>query len=522
MLSAQSEHIIRFDNGRDDEPHAVTTDASGAILLAGRSDSLTNPISFAVVKQSAAGATQWLARFQGTAEQTFGTAADVAVDAAGNVYAAGNIARPTGLLQYNWDALVVSFSAAGGQRWAHVYNGPDNGRDAASKVVVDPSGAGALYVAGTTTMGGRLDLLLSKYSLAGTLTWQRLFSVASSVEEQPMGLARTADGGVLVALQTFDSAAGFERDVALVRFDAAGNQLWSRVFSETAISDEEFGGFAIDAAGHIYLSGAVIETTNPELPQNLFTAKFTSSGQFLYFVKGRKHGGAIAVGPDGNPVVCGLSFTGGGNDLQTWLAKLDAGTGTLLWSAPTVTAGRVAVDIDGSIYTAGTRFIGTSSTPYDYSTALFTASGQELWSRIVTAGDRVSAVHLDAAGNFLVTGSGPGTRLDFVTVRYTEDFVPPPPPPPVTPPAAPSALKLAAAKGKLTLSWTDNANNETGFTIERSVNGGAFALIAQVGANVRTYANSGLSKSNSYSYRVRAFNAGGNSAFSNTATGRPK
>src|SRR5204862_6430020 len=68
------------------------------------------------------------------------------------------------------------------------------------------------------------------------------------------------------------------------------------------------------------------------------------------------------------------------------------------------------------------------------------------------------------------------------------------------------------------LSWTDKSGNETGFRIERSANGSAFAKIATVGANVTAYSDSGLAKSTTYSYRVSAFNSGGSSANSNAAT----
>jgi hypothetical protein len=240
----------------------------------------------------------------------------------------------------------------------------------------------------------------------------------------------------------------------------------------------------------------------------------------VYFVRGVTAGGAsVAIGPDGHPVVSGTFIGEGGSEIRSSVSKLDAATGATLWSVPRETAGKVAIAIDGSIYLAGTRIgVGAGSTT-DYVVAHFNADGAERWTRVVLAGDRVADVHLDAAGTFCVTGSGPGVQDDIITVRYPEDFVPPPP---VVLPAAPSALTLAVAKSKLTLNWTDNANNETGFKIERAINGGAFVEVAQVGANVRTFVNTGLSKSNSYRYRVRAFNADGDSAFSNTASGKPK
>jgi hypothetical protein len=70
--------------------------------------------------------------------------------------------------------------------------------------------------------------------------------------------------------------------------------------------------------------------------------------------------------------------------------------------------------------------------------------------------------------------------------------------------------------------WIDNANNEQGFKIERCQGNGCsnFAEIAQVGPNVLTYSNTGLARNTRYRYRVRAFNGGGNSAYSNIAGAR--
>jgi hypothetical protein len=72
------------------------------------------------------------------------------------------------------------------------------------------------------------------------------------------------------------------------------------------------------------------------------------------------------------------------------------------------------------------------------------------------------------------------------------------------------------------LGWTDNSNNEQGFKIERCQGNACtnFAEIAQVGSNVNSYSNTGLSRNTRYRYRVRAFNGGGNSAYSNIVTVR--
>ena len=62
--------------------------------------------------------------------------------------------------------------------------------------------------------------------------------------------------------------------------------------------------------------------------------------------------------------------------------------------------------------------------------------------------------------------------------------------------------------------------NEDGFRIERCTNNNCsnFVQIAQVGPNVNTFSNTGLTGNKTYRYRVRAFNVSGNSAYSNIIT----
>ena len=59
-----------------------------------------------------------------------------------------------------------------------------------------------------------------------------------------------------------------------------------------------------------------------------------------------------------------------------------------------------------------------------------------------------------------------------------------------------------AVAADITLSWTDNSNNESGFSIQRKTGtSGTFAQIATVGTNVRSYVDSGLAAATTYCYR---------------------
>ena len=92
-------------------------------------------------------------------------------------------------------------------------------------------------------------------------------------------------------------------------------------------------------------------------------------------------------------------------------------------------------------------------------------------------------------------------------------------PPPATLPGAPTALMAATGISSASLKWTDNATNEVGFKLERKVGlNGTWTEIATIGPNITTYNNTGLTTGTTYSYRVRAYNSAGNSAYSNVVT----
>jgi extracellular elastinolytic metalloproteinase len=98
----------------------------------------------------------------------------------------------------------------------------------------------------------------------------------------------------------------------------------------------------------------------------------------------------------------------------------------------------------------------------------------------------------------------------------------------VTVPAAPAAptgltATLQAASGtppRIRLTFWDNAANETGFVVERSVNGGVFAQLVALGRRGNTgdvIWTDTVTAGNTYAYRVRAMNGVVPSAYSSIA-----
>jgi hypothetical protein len=96
--------------------------------------------------------------------------------------------------------------------------------------------------------------------------------------------------------------------------------------------------------------------------------------------------------------------------------------------------------------------------------------------------------------------------------------------PPPSPALAPT--NLVATQGttaRIDLTWTDNADNEAGFKVERSQDGGTtYAEIASLPRDTTAYSDLGLLPGRTYFYRVMAWNALGNTAFAGPASAATK
>lgn len=78
-------------------------------------------------------------------------------------------------------------------------------------------------------------------------------------------------------------------------------------------------------------------------------------------------------------------------------------------------------------------------------------------------------------------------------------------------PLAPSNLTGTIANNLVTLTWTDNSTNETGFKIERMTGTGNWSVNGSVATNILTYTDASVTAGTTYVFRVYSFNSAGNS-----------
>jgi hypothetical protein len=182
-------------------------------------------------------------------------------------------------------------------------------------------------------------------------------------------------------------------------------------------------------------------------------------------------------------------------------AKLEA-TGDRIQQAVAVTA-NTNYTLSAWIFGKGTIGAKAGSTVLNSQGGTYSA-----WTQVTVAFNTGSATSITLYGAY---NAGTGRFDDFVLDQQSAGTIP----------AAPSGLTATATgASSITVSWTDNSSDETGFKLERKTgSGGTWSEIAgSIAANTVTFNNTGLSASTQYFYRLRSYNGAGNSSYSNEAS----
>ncbi|MCX6795599.1 MAG: putative Ig domain-containing protein [Candidatus Falkowbacteria bacterium] len=85
---------------------------------------------------------------------------------------------------------------------------------------------------------------------------------------------------------------------------------------------------------------------------------------------------------------------------------------------------------------------------------------------------------------------------------------------PATPPLPPTSLLVSnLSTSTLTLTWTDNSDNEDGFLVRKSLDGNTFTDLATTSPNINTLPVNGLSPYTHYYFEVASYNTNSTSSF---------
>jgi len=364
---AQYQRVWTTDGWLDRRDYAadITLDAGGNLYVGGYTEDVygTAPTSLyeggVAAKFDRAGDRQWLSNAYTT--RSLDHVADVAVDASGNVFIAGQTYRYAA----GAESFLIKFSNGGTRLWERHLGSPDN--EFGFSLAVD--GLGNAYVGGSTTGdltgGGEhgYDPFVAKYDPNGALLWLHQYA-DPALNPYPNSMSISPSHGIYLGF-------GGTIDGGLARLDEAGQIQWFTKphYSSSPTLHTDITGVASDSDGDVYAAGF---------------------SDFAY--------------------VNGQPFIGG----KAVVARHDM-DGSLLWSQLLPTASRssasdVTLDSQGNVYICGgmNRVIGgIDDGDSDAFWAKFSPAGQLLWFEQwgTEYSESASGLAVDAAGRVFVVAN---------------------------------------------------------------------------------------------------------------------
>ncbi|HET7244164.1 MAG TPA: PQQ-binding-like beta-propeller repeat protein [Streptosporangiaceae bacterium] len=350
---------------------AVSPDGGTVFIAGGTGDGDYLTVAYG----AATGAQKWLKRYTGPSNGRDG-AASVAVSPDGStVFVTGTSQGATTKNDY---ATVAYNAATGAQLWAHRYNGPANGYDAAQSVLASPRGS-AVFVTGTSDTSTGVDYATAAYdAVTGAQLWARRYTGEPNMYASA---AVSPDGSTVFVTGTRLWRATGE-DYATVAYNAVtGAQLWAaRYTSGTGKSPDLVQSVAVSPDGNmVYVTGA---SSNA---QGYATVAYNAATGAQLWVARYNYGFGlrVAASPDGRTVF----VTGSSADQQYATVAYNAVTGAQLWTArytgPSYNSpSSMAVSPDGrTLYVTGYSQ-GGAATDDDYATVAYGAvTGAQLWAQ---------------------------------------------------------------------------------------------------------------------------------------------
>ncbi len=235
-------------------------------------------------------------------------------------------------------------------------------------------------------------------------TW--CYTVGDTFDERVHDAFLDAWGNLIMVGSTQSFGAASE-DLWIVRIGPDDNIRWA-VRTGTIGNDVAFAGTA-DAVGNIYVVGYTDSAASPY--HSMLVAKYDSSGNHVWTrvvgTPGVDSAYGVAIAPNGDLVIVGVSITSSGADTNGIVFRIDSGGTSIAWARSVGASGRDALRTV-TVLPPNEIFIGgyVDRTPKDSVGALvarLSGNGAPTWAKVIAQG-WVEALEASPRQSLIATG----------------------------------------------------------------------------------------------------------------------
>jgi|GEM_PF-4880828 len=295
-------------------------------------------------------------------------------------------------------------------------------------ITCDPRGN--IYVAGRTdTSVNYTDWVTLRLSPQGDSIWLRIYDSQSDGIDEPKFILATDSGYVYVAGEVGRSSLAWRTDVCVVKYDSAGNFIWSYRYNSPASQDDRLDGFGMDKLGNIYACGYSKISTSPDR-EDLLLIKLLPSGDTAWvrlFLSGNQTFDRLyGVAFDDSNYIYATGGRWNGVNYDLYLMKL-AQNGDTVWTRTYNGAGdSTEVPVGIGICDSGYIYIGgyTYNPTIDFLAVKYNSAGNLIWDESFNgsgnSSDNPRSMTVDRFGNVYLFGeTSSGGQRDLLAVKFT-------------------------------------------------------------------------------------------------------
>jgi hypothetical protein len=322
----------------------------------------------------------------------------------------------------NDNLYLIKLDADGIEDWSNTFGGS---QDDYGRYVQETTDGGFIIVGFTYSFGvGSADVYLIKTDADGNEDWSNTFG--GSGYDSGYCVQQTDDGGFIIAGNTLSSGAGAS-DIYLIKTDAGGEEIWSRTFGG---SYGDWGRYVQPTSDNGYIVTGITNSTEPYHLSDVYLIKTDAAGNEVwsevYSGNGSAGGECVRQTNDGGFIITGKDDTPTGD---VYLIKTDA-DGNEDWSntfggSENDYGESVRQTSDGGFIISGTTYsMGAGGS--DAWLIKTDSDGNEAWNQTFggTGYDYFKAVQALGDSCYIIAGStssfGAG-QYDIYVVHHCQD-----------------------------------------------------------------------------------------------------